>query len=1020
MTNPHVGSRTKSMKSTARLAAVVALGLAMIAGQGYAVPALASAAPAALATQNNSSRTAGDQDDADSLDAGRYIVMLNDRPLAAYTGGVDGIPGTAVPSGRKLDAGSANSQRYSQHLQSRQNKVAAEKGVSISESYTLAVNGFSADLSAGQAKALAKDGNVLAVVRDSLYKVDYSSTDFLGLPGGSGAWAEHFGGKAKAGKGVVVGVLDTGYTPGNPYFAGEPAAPLSGTAQVGEPYMLPGNQIAMLKADGSTFAGACQSGDKFAGTECNSKVISARFYDAAFKAAVPPAQRAPQELYSPVDVSSHGSHTASTAAGNADVAQTVGGRDFGKGSGVAPAAKLAVYKICWEGITPATTGCFGSSSVEAIEDAIKDGVDVLSYSISGNNNSTVDPVSIAFLNAAAAGVFVAASAGNSGPLASTVNHAGPWMTSVAASTHNSSLRGTVELSSGDKFAGASIMASEVTDKPIALAVDVKSAAAVDANAALCAPGTLDPTKATGKIVVCDRGVVDRTAKSAAVAQAGGLGMVLVNLTPSSLDVDLHSVPTVHLDDPAIKEAVKADPAMTASLVATDTTGEDPPPVPQIAGFSSRGPTLAANSDLLKPDIAAPGVGVLAAVSPIGAGGQNFGFLSGTSMAAPHIAGFGALLLGKNPLWSPAAVKSAMMTTAYDLVDADGTAVHDVFAQGAGQIDPARIASPGLVYDAGPGDWLGFLQGLGYQLGVAPVAAKDVNLPSIAIGQLAGTQSVTRTVTAVTAGSYRAEVDVPGITAKVTPDRLTLEEGEKATFTVQFTNSGATLDSFATGSLTWSSDEGTVRSPVAVRSITAIAPAAVDATSPGGTGSVNVQVTSGSPEPIDVSVQGLAKASSTPITLVPGPYTGVKDASNDVQMVNVPAGSSLATFSVTAADPAADFDLYVVSPAGVLYAGTTPSGSESVSVTDPVAGNWKVTTNLFASPGNAPTAASVQAVALGGDAGNLTVSPNPLDLENGTTGDLIASWTGLAAGKWVARLQYGTGPTTQLNVSVTGP
>jgi subtilisin family serine protease len=1022
MTNPHVGSRTKSTKSTTRLAAAVALGLAMIAGQGYAVPALASAAPAALATQNDSPRTAGDQDDAgeSSFDAGRYIVMLNDRPLAAYTGGVDGIPGTAVPSGRKLDAGSANSQRYSQHLQSRQNMVATGKGVAITESYTLAVNGFSADLSAGQAKALAKDGNVLAVVKDSLYKVDYSSMDFLGLPGGRGVWSEQYGGEAKAGKGVVVGVLDTGYTPLNPYFAGGPVSPLSGTAKMGEPYMLPGNQIAMLKADGSTFAGACQSGDKFAGTECNSKVISARFYDAAFKATVPAAQRAPQELYSPVDVSSHGSHTASTAAGNADVAQTVGGRDFGKGSGVAPAAKLAVYKICWEGITPATTGCFGSSSVEAIEDAIKDGVDVLSFSISGNNNSTVDPVSIAFLNAAAAGVFVAASAGNSGPLASTVNHAGPWMTSVAASTHNSSLRGTVELSSGDKFAGASIMGSEVTDKPIALAVDVKSAAAVDATAALCAPGSLDPAKAAGKIVVCDRGVVDRTAKSVAVAQAGGLGMVLVNLTPSSLDVDLHIIPTVHLDDPAIKEAVKADPAMTASLVATDTTGADPPPVPQIAGFSSRGPTLAANSDLLKPDIAAPGVGVLAAVSPIGAGGQNFGFLSGTSMAAPHIAGFGALLLGKNPLWSPAAVKSAMMTTAYDLLDADGAAVHDVFAQGAGQIDPARIASPGLVYDAGPGDWLGFLQGLGYQLGVAPVAAKDVNLPSIAIGQLAGTQSVTRTVTAVTAGSYRAKVDVPGITAKVTPDRLTLEEGEKATFTVQFTNSGAALDSFATGSLTWSSDAGTVRSPVAVRSITAIAPAAVDATSPGGTGSVKVPVTSGSPEPIAVSVKGLAKASSTPITLVPGPYTGVKDASNDVQMVNVPAGSSLATFSVTTADPAADFDLYVVSPAGVLFAGTTPSGSESVSVPDPVEGNWKVTTNLFASPGNAPTAALVQAVALGGDAGNLTVSPNPLDLENGTTGDLTASWTGLAAGKWIARIQYGTGPFTQLNVSVTAP
>lgn len=1022
MTYPHVGSRTQSRNPATRLAAAVALGISLMIGQGLAAPAWAAADPEAPGTQADSpgQERGAPGGNEPELDAGRYIVMLKDRPLAAYTGGVEGIPGTAVSNGRKLDAGTAESRRYSAHLESQQNRLAAEEGVAISDSYTLAVNGFSADLSAAQANALAKDGSVLAVVKDSLYKVDYSSTEFLGLPGPTGVWAEQFGGAANAGKGTVVGVLDTGYSPANPFFAGEPVKPLSGGPQVGEPYLSATNQITMLKADGSTFAGVCQAGLQFTGTECNSKVIGARYYDAAFKATVPPGLRSPKESYSPLDINNHGSHTASTAAGNSDVSQAVGGRDFGKGSGVAPAAKLAIYKICWEGVSPATTGCFGSSSVEAIEDAIRDGVDVLSYSISGTNDSTVDPVSIAFLNAAAAGVFVAASAGNSGPVASTVNHAGPWMTSVAASTHSSSLRGTVELSSGEKFAGASIMATGVADKPIALAVDVKIAAVPDANAALCGPGTLDPAKTAGKIVICDRGVVDRIAKSAAVAQAGGVGMILVNLTSNSLDLDLHSVPTVHLEDPAIKDVVAADATLTASLVATDTTGSDPPPVPQIAGFSSRGPTLAANGDLLKPDIAAPGVGVLAAVSPVGSNGGNFGFLSGTSMAAPHIAGVGALLLGKNPLWSPAAVKSAMMTTAYDLVDAEGNAVHDVFAQGAGEIDPARIASPGLVYDAGPSDWLGFLQGLGYQLGVAPVAAKDVNLPSIAIGGLTGTQTVTRTVTALTAGSYSAKIDVPGITAEVTPDVLTLAEGEKATFTVQFTNSGATLDAFASGSLTWSSGERTVRSPVAIRSVTAIAPAAVNAASAGGSGSVNVPVTSGSPEPIQMTVNGLAKANATPISLVPGPYTGVKDPANDVRIVNVPAGSSLARFAVYSSNPAADFDLYVVSPAGLLYAGATPAASEAVSIADPVAGDWKVTTNLFASPGNAAITASVEAMVLAGDAGNLTISPNPLDIANGASGEVTASWTGLEPGNWVGLIKYGTGPSTQLNITVRAP
>jgi hypothetical protein len=1009
MTYPQEGSRVqdtsihgrgvRGRSPASRLAAAVALATSLLIGQGLAAPAWAAADPPA--------------EDTPSLDAGRYIVMLKDRPLAAYTGGVEGIPGTAVSNG-KLDAGSAESQRYSAHLESQQTRLAAAEGVAIRDSYTLAVNGFSAELSAEQANSLAKDGSVLAVVKDSLHKIDYSSTEFLGLPGPGGVWAEHFGGEAYAGKGTVVGVLDTGYTPGNPFLAGQQVKPLSGAPVVGEPYLSPANQITMLKADGSTFAGVCEAGDQFAGTECNSKVIGARYYDEAFKAIVPPALRSPKETFSPLDINNHGSHTASTAAGNSDVSQAVGGRDFGKGSGVAPAAKLAIYKVCWEGASPATTGCFASS----IEDAIRDGVDVLSYSISGTNNSTVDPVSIAFLNAAAAGIFVAASAGNSGPAASTVNHAAPWMTSVAASTHSSSLRGTVELSSGEKFAGASIMATEVADAPIALAATLKTAEALEANAALCAPGTLDPAKAAGRIVVCDRGVVDRTAKSLTVSQAGGVGMVLVNLTPNSLDVDLHSIPTVHVEDPAIKEAVAAEAGLTASLVSTDTTGLDPPPVPQIAGFSSRGPTLAANSDLLKPDIAAPGVGVLAAVSPVGSNGQNFGFLSGTSMAAPQIAGFGALLLGKNALWSPAAVKSAMMTTAYDLVDAEGNPVHDVFAQGAGQIDPARIATPGLVYDAGPSDWLGFLQGQGHQLGVAPVAAKDVNLPSIAIGGLTGTQTVTRTVTALTAGSYSADVDIPGITAEVTPDVLTLKEGEKATFTVQFTNSGATLDAFVGGSLTWSSDETAVRSPVAIRSVTAVAPAVVNASSAGGSGSVVIPVTSGSPEPIDVTVKGLAKANSTAISLVPGPYTGIKDAANDVQVVNVPAGSSLARFAVNSANPAADFDLYVVSPAGLLYPGATPAANEAVSIKDPVAGDWKVTANLFTSPGNAATAASVDVMILAGDAGNLTLSPNPLTIENGASGELTASWTGLEAGNWTGLMTFGTGPSTQLNVAVT--
>jgi hypothetical protein len=994
---------------TRRMAAALTVSLAVITGQCLAGPAFAG--PSTGTNEGPGSSEA-------PLDAGRYIVLLKDKPLATYTGGVAGIAGTAVPKGKKLDADEANSRRYAAHLKSKQGKVAAAKGVAISRSFTLTVNGFSADLSADQATALAMDSGVFAVVKDTMNKPDYSSMDFLGLPGPDGVWQEQYGGEANAGKGVVVGVLDTGYSPESAFFAGAAVPPLTGAPVMGEPYVTPENQVAMLKADGSTFAGACQDGDFFTGNACNSKVIGARFYDEEFKARTPVELRSPQESYSPRDVNGHGSHTASTAAGNSDVTQVVGGRDFGKGSGVAPAAKIAVYKVCWEGATPEASGCFGSSSVAAIEDSIRDGVDVLNYSISGNNSTTVDPVSIAFLNAAAAGVFVAVSAGNEGPAPSSVNHAAPWVTTVAASTHSNSLRGTVELSTGEKFAGASIMSAEVADAPIANALDLKAAAATDFDAALCVPGSLDPAKTAGKIVVCDRGVIARTAKSAAVAEAGGVGMVLVNLTPSSVDADLHSVPTVHIDTPEIKEVVQANPGLTASLVATDTTDEPLPPVPQLAGFSSLGPTLAVDGDLVKPDVAAPGVAVLAATSPVSSGGETFGFLSGTSMASPHIAGFGALLLGKNPLWSPAAVKSAIMTTAYDLVDTAGEDVQDVFAQGAGHVDPARIASPGLIYDAGIADWLGFLQGLGFDQQVPPIAAKDLNLPSIGLGKLAGTQKVTRTVTALAAGSYTASIDVPGVTASVSPDTLDLKEGEQAAFTVTFHNDGAPLDAFATGFLTWTSDETTVRSPVAVRPVTVIAPASVSATSAGDTGSVEIPVTLGTSQPVDIAVNGLVQAVTSQVSLVPGPANPFPDPSNDVRNVTVPAGSTLARFAVNAADPAADFDLFVLSPTGVLFSSATGLASEAVSIPDPEPGDWTVVTNLFASPGNAASAASVDAAVLAGDAGNLSVTPNPLQLRNGSSGSIVASWTGLAPGNYVALIQYGEGAATELNVTAT--
>ncbi|MFK0073690.1 S8 family serine peptidase [Arthrobacter woluwensis] len=956
--------------------------------------------------------------------AGRYIVVLAEKPAASYDGGTPGLAPTKPEAGRKLDAGNRNVQRYRQHLQSVQKQVAGQEGVAIKRSFSTALNAFSAQLSAEQASKLAKDPKVLAVAPDRQYAPDYSSTDYLKLPGKTGLWQQQLGGVKNAGKGVVVGVIDSGYTPSSPFFAGDEVKPLQGAPKVGVPYRNEDGKIAMLKSDGDTFVGDCQAGDGFEGTECNSKVLSARYFADDFLNTVPPEHRAPEELISPVDVGSHGTHTASTAAGNSDVRANLGDRDMGITSGVAPAAKLSIYKVCWEDDDPDTGGCYSSASVAAIDQAILDGVDVLNYSISGSATSTTDPVSLAFLSAVSAGIFVSVSAGNSGPTASTVNHGAPWLTTVAASSFTSELQGTVEFEDGTKFRGASLMAKEVPYSNLVLS---GNAASGKGNANLCAPDSLDPAKVSGKIVVCDRGVVDRVAKSAEVKRAGGVGMVLVNLSASSEDVDMHAVPTVHVNPPAtqqIKDKVTANPAIKARLVNHDTTGLPAEPQPQVAGFSSRGPLLASGSDLLKPDVAAPGVAVLAGVSPIAEHGALFGMMSGTSMASPHIAGFGALALSKNPQWSPATIKSALMTTATDLKKADGSKDKDLFATGAGQVNPAGYLNPGLVYDAGQDDYLRYIQGLGFDLGIPGLGStksRDMNVPSFALGNLTGRIEVTRTLTALTPGLYRAVVNVPGVNVKVTPSVLNFNAaGQKKTFKVSFENAGASLGQFAMGQLSWQGAGKSVTSPIAVRPQSAVAATNLSFTTAKGTDKATFPVTSGSDRPTKLTLDGLSKADATQIQLVPGPAGDKPDASNASKTVTVPAGTPFTRFAVVSSQDNADFDLVVLGPNGKVYTAATASASESVSLTNPEPGQYTLLANLYASPGNQPVKASLEASVLGASVGNATVTPNPLVLKNGKTADVTLAWKGLTPGSYIGRVSYsGSSVQTFVNVVVTG-
>ena len=256
----------------------------------------------------------------------------------------------------------------------------------------------------------------------------------------------------------------------------------------------------------------------------------------------------PWEYNSPRDFGGHGTHTASTAAGNANVPTTGAAAVFGAVSGIAPRARIAAYKVCWQTATGGS--CFSSDSVAAIDQAVADGVDVINFSISGSTTNFRDAVEIAFLYAADAGVFVAASAGNSGPTTSTVAHPGPWLTTVAAGTHNRNGAGSVTLGNSVTYTGASV--ATPVSAPLIDSTAAGLAGADPGQLALCYGATdgavvLDPVKVAGKIVVCQRGVTARVNKSLAVLEAGGVGMILFNSPDSSLNADFHFVPTVHVN-----------------------------------------------------------------------------------------------------------------------------------------------------------------------------------------------------------------------------------------------------------------------------------------------------------------------------------------------------------------------------------------------------------------------------------------------------------------------------------------
>jgi len=724
------------------------------------------------------------------------------------------------------------------------------------------------------------------------------------------------------------------------------------------------------------------------------------------------------EFDSARDDSGHGSHTASTAAGNAGVAAEIFGIDRGVVSGIAPRARVIAYKGLGE------LGGFGSDLAAAIDQAVADGVDVINYSIGGGAGLT-GPDDIAFLFAADAGVFVAASAGNSGPGGATIGSPGnvPWLTTVGASTQDRTFQGSASSSDGWEFFGASITGSTAGEFPL-----VDSAAA---GSELCVPGELDPAAVSGKVVLCLRGAIARVAKSRAVYEAGGVGMILYNPTDTqALVTDNHWLPSVHInltDGLAIKDYIAGSADPVAAVNGGVPVEVD---APWMADFSSRGPNPV-GSDIIKPDVTAPGVNVLAAASPAhyeeGAQGQLFQSISGTSMSSPHVAGLYALIKQVHPDWSAAAAKSALMTTAYqDVLKEDGVTKADPFDFGAGHVDPSGRArangslfKPGLVYDAGFLEYLGFACDAAPELFSDPVGtcalleslgiptdASDLNLASIGIAELPGSQTVTRTVTSVASRTltWRSSMKGPfGFDVTVSPKVMTLAPGETKSYTVTFTaNEDAQVGRWRFGSLTWKAGPHVAFSPIAVNASLFSAPDSVSGTGEDGSASFDVQF--GYTGDYTAAAHGLETATviNDNVPQDPDqtfdPADGFSDAHDFTTTGAAYLRLAIPPDAVASAD--VDIDIYLYDSAGNQVASSTAGGTdETIDILLPADDTWTLYVQGWQTVDPTADYTLYAWIVSATPGGNLTVDSAPASATLGASGTVDVSWTGATAGEW---------------------
>ncbi|WP_345266726.1 S8 family serine peptidase [Nocardioides nanhaiensis] len=903
-----------------------------------------------------------------------YIVQLDRAAVPSQTVGGAG----ARAENRTYRTDGSTERAYRRQIVADQGSLRQEisqvtgRKATPTFTYTEALNGFALPLTRTEAAEVAELDGVSGIWVDFERELQTDrGPEWIGAPSiwdGSATPS----GEGNKGEGIVAGIIDSGINPANPSFADSVSEADGGDGYDHTNPLGKGNYV-----------GVCNptSAVHIPRWGCNDKLIGAWDFT-------------PADSTNPYDEDGHGTHTGSTTAGNQVEATTYSAEEdpaerFSATrtiKGVAPHANVIAYDVC-------SGGCPGTAIIAGIDQAIKDKVDVINYSIGAeaSSNPWTDPDAVGFLNARAAGIHVATSAGNSGPGGATVGAPAdvPWITSVGATQHDRQWRASVQ----DLTAEGGATHPDIEGLAFANATDgsfpIVDAAALDAP--LCQTDELEAADVEGKIVVCDRGGNGRVEKGQVLAELGAAGMILANDEASgdSLNADPHALPAVHItydDGVELRTWMESVEGEQGSLSGgTEYIGDDVADI--MAGFSSRGPNGAV--ELISPSISAPGVDILAANGV--ANEVSWGFISGTSMASPHVAGALALVAAENPDWTPAEAQSAIMTTAVtEVTDNDGTAA-DWFDMGSGRVDLTKAADAGLVLDVTEAEYLA----------ANPVTGGDVtalNTASMAEADCLQICSWTRTVEATEtgAGTWTAEgvAVTDGIDVTIEPASFDLAAGESQEITITADVTGSSVEDYQFGNVVLTpgagSDAPAAHLPVAALPANGALPdeIVIDTRSDEGSEESDpiraVEITD-----LDIEANGLVPSTIEDFTIPldttnPDPFDGNGVGTTTVQ---VPEGATRLIVNLKNAT-APDFDLYVgkgTTPSAATAVAASASGGSAESIDLALGegdeGPWWILVQNWEASASGTDTVDVESAVVAGDEGNLTAEgpeTNPLN------------------------------------------